>query len=59
VTWHAAYRIADEQVAYWQRSGVTAREAAIALQHDLPVTWVAVRRQLAAWAMLHQDRWEN
>jgi len=59
MTWPAAYRIADDQIAYWQQGGITADEATRALAYDFPATWQAVRRMLAAWAMLHQDRWEN
>ena len=59
MTWHAAYRIADEQVAYWQQAGITADEATRALAYDFPATWIVVRRQIAAWAMQHRDRWEE
>lgn len=59
MTWHAAYRIADEQVAYWQQAGVTAREAQIALQHDYPTSWFLVRRKLARWVMAHGEMWEE
>jgi len=59
MTWPAAYRIADAQVAYWQRTGITADEAQRALQCDFPAAWDDVRRRLAAWAMAHKDRWEE
>lgn len=59
MTWPAAYRIADEQIAYWQRTGITADEATRALQYDFPETWAAVRRKLAAWAMQNAERWED
>jgi len=59
MTWPAAYRIADEQIAHWQRSGVTAREAEIALRFDYPASWQAVRRKLARWVMAQKDRWEE
>ena len=59
MTWHAAYRIADDQIAYWQQTGITAEEAERTLRLGIPAAWDDVRRMLAAWAMLHQDRWEN
>lgn len=60
LTWPAAYRIADTQVAYWRRTGITADEAQRALlQCDFPAAWDDVRRMLAAWAMLHKARWEE
>lgn len=59
MTWHAAYRIADDQIAYWQRSGVTAREAEIALLPDYPTSWFLIRQKLARWVMAHRDRWED
>ena len=59
MTWPAAYRIADDQIAYWQRSGVTAHEAADALRYDCPTTWNAVRRTLAAWVVQHHELWED
>ena len=59
MTWPAAYRIADQQLAYWQRTGITADEAQRALQCDFPAAWDDVRRMLAAWAMAHKDRWED
>jgi hypothetical protein len=59
MTWPAAYRIADDQIAFWKRTGITADEATRALQYDFPATWHAVRWKLAAWAMAHKDRWED
>jgi len=59
MTWPAAYRIADDQIAFWKRIGITADEAQRALQCDFPAQWRRVREQLACWAMLHKDRWED
>ena len=59
MTWHAAYRIADDQVAYWQQAGITADEATRALAYDFPPTWQAVRRKLAAWVVQHHELWEE
>ena len=59
MTWPAAYRIADDQIAYWQRAGVTALEAEIALRFDYPASWQAVRRKLAVWVVEHHELWED
>ena len=59
MTWPAAYRIADEQVAFWKHVGVSADEAMLALLHHTPTSWLAVRRKLAAWVMQHGELWEE
>jgi len=59
MTWPAAYRIADEQIAFWQRTGVTADEVQTALRYYYPVAWDAVRRHLARWAIKHGKLWED
>jgi hypothetical protein len=63
MTWPAAYRIADEQVAFWKHVGVSADEAMLALLHHSPAndlgTWIAVRRRMAVWARENADLWEE
>lgn len=60
MTWDDALRHADAQIAEWQASGIGPAEAMIALHNEqAPAQWHQVREQLAAWAMLHRDRWED
>jgi hypothetical protein len=59
VTWADALRHADQQIAEWQRTGVGPAEALMALHNEQPARWRLVRDQMAAWAMLHRERWED
>jgi hypothetical protein len=63
MTWPAAYRIADEQIVFWKRAGVSADEAMLALLYDLLAndlkTWFTVRRKLAEWAKKNAEMWEE
>lgn len=59
VTWDAALRIADDQIAEWERLGITPVEAEAALRNEGPARWQRVRKLIAAWVMLHRDRWEG
>jgi hypothetical protein len=59
VTWDDAFAIANDQIAEWQRRGVGPAEALFALQNEHPAHWQQVRELLAAWAILHRERWEE
>ena len=59
MTWAEALRHADVQIALWQRDGIGPGEAMVALHNEVPGRWQQVRVQLAAWAMLHRERWED
>ena len=59
MTWAEALRHADAQIAQWKRDGIGPGEALVALHNERPARWQIVREQLAAWAMLHRERWEN
>ena len=59
MTWDMALRIADQQIAEWKRLRVGPAEAMMALHNEQPARWRDVREQVAAWAMLHRERWEE
>ena len=59
MTWRTAYRIVDQQIAFWQRTGVTSDEVQTALRNDYPIGWEAVRVHLARWAIKHGKSWEE
>ena len=59
MTWTQALRIADRQIAQWQRDGIGPASALMALHDEQPTRWPQVRQQLAAWVLLHKDRWED
>lgn len=69
MTWAAALRHADRQIALWQRDGIGPAEALMALHNEPPTRdegstwagtrWRQVRQQLAAWVMLHREQWEE
>jgi hypothetical protein len=59
MTWNDALRHADRQIAEWKRCGVGPATALVALHDEQPSHWMRVREQLAAWAMLQRERWEE
>jgi hypothetical protein len=59
VTWEDALRYADAQIEQWQRDGIGPAEALMALHNEQPARWQQVREQVAAWAILHRERWED
>ena len=52
MTWAAAYRAADQQIAHWQENGVSPAEATRALDLSPDAQWQLVRQLLAAWVQL-------
>ena len=59
MTWAEALRHADAQIARWKRDGIGPGEAMVALHDEVPGRWQIVRQQMAAWAMLYRDKWED
>jgi hypothetical protein len=59
MTWDMALRIADQQIAVWVADGIGPADAELTLHNEQPAHWYRVRQQLAAWVMLHRDRWED
>ncbi len=59
MTWADALRHADAQIALWKRCGIGPAAALLALHDEQPARWQIVREQMAAWAMLHRERWED
>jgi hypothetical protein len=54
-----ALRIADAQIAQWKRDGIGPAEALLALHNEQPARWRQVREQMAEWAVLYWDCWED